>query len=484
MTARILIVDDIPANTRLLEAKLAAEYFQVASAREGAEALELARHWQPDLILLDVMMPGMDGFECCRRLKDDPATLHIPVVMVTALGEATERVVGLDAGADDFLSKPVEYTTLMSRVRSLIRLKRMLDEWRARAETVRALGLSAQPLPPPSVSGARVLVVDDWDGEATTIRAALAEEGLTCLRARDGIEAMALAAANPLDLIVVSLGITEEDPLALASGLRAADATHAVPQLLIGDIAERERLQRGFELGANDWLLLPLDPHELRARARNQIRRKLYQDRLRADLGEAIELAVTDPLTGLYNRRYLTRHLQSLMDQSPPPHLALMLIDVDFFKAVNDAHGHAAGDRVLRAVAEVLRANIRAFDTLARYGGEEFVVIMPGAGPDQSAAAAERLRLAVAELPLAPVLGMPGLGMQALGTQALGMPAENTPMAAHPLTVSIGVGVSGQDADTAEELIAVSDGALYAAKRAGRNRVELARDALEADPAA
>ena len=190
-------------------------------------------------------------------------------------------------------------------------------------------------------------------------------------------------------------------------------------------------------------------------------------------------LSVTDPLTGLYNRRYLTRHLQSLMDQTPPPHLALMLIDVDFFKAVNDAHGHAAGDRVLRAVAEVLRANIRAFDTLARYGGEEFVVIMPGAGPDQAAAAAERLRLAVAELPLAPVLGG-----AALGTPMPGTPAEIVPMKARPLTVSIGVGVSGQDADTAEELIAVSDGALYAAKRAGRNRVELARDALEADPAA
>ena len=459
MTARILIVDDIPANTRLLEAKLAAEYFQVSSARDGAEALDVARHWQPDLILLDVMMPGMDGFECCRRLKDDPATLHIPVVMVTALGEAAERVVGLDAGADDFLSKPVEYGTLMSRVRSLIRLKRLLDEWRARAETVRSLGLAADRLPPPSIAGSRVLVVDDWDAEASSIRTALGQEGIVSLRAHDGIEAMALSAANPLDLIVLSLGMTEEDPLALASALRAADATHAVPQLLIGDVGERERLQRGFELGANDWLLLPLDPHELRARARNQIRRKLYQDRLRADLGEAIELAVTDALTGLYNRRYLTRHLASLMDQTPPPHLALMLIDVDFFKAVNDAHGHAVGDRVLRAVADTLRANIRAFDTLARYGGEEFVVVMPGAGADQASVAAERLRLAVAALDVAELGAGPGL------------------------TVSIGVAVSGQDADGAEELLGVADTALYAAKRNGRNRVELARDPLSADSA-
>ena len=144
MTARILIVDDVPANTRLLEAKLSAEYYQVASAKDGFEALRMAFEWQPDLILLDVMMPGMDGFECCRRLKDDPTTLHIPVVMVTALGEPAERLRGLESGADDFLTKPVEYETLMARVRSLVRLKRLLDEWRARGETARAMGLTSE----------------------------------------------------------------------------------------------------------------------------------------------------------------------------------------------------------------------------------------------------------------------------------------------------------------------------------------------------
>jgi two-component system cell cycle response regulator len=142
MSARILIVDDVPANTRLLEAKLTAEYFQVASVRDGFAAITRAQQWQPDLILLDVMMPGMDGYECCRRLKIDERTLHIPVVMITALGEPAERDQGLEAGADDFLTKPVAYDTLMARVRSLVRLKRLLDEWRVRSETARALGLA------------------------------------------------------------------------------------------------------------------------------------------------------------------------------------------------------------------------------------------------------------------------------------------------------------------------------------------------------
>ena len=449
MTARILVVDDVPANTRLLEAKLTAEYYQVASARDGFEAVAAARRWQPDLILLDVMMPGMDGFECCRQLKQDPATLHIPVVMVTALGDAAERVAGLEAGADDFLSKPVEYGTLMSRVRSLVRLKRLLDEWRARGETVRALGLAEERMPPPSIAGALALVVDDWDDEADTVQATLAQEGIQTTRARTQAEALDLSAAHPFDLMVLSLGISEEDPLQLASSLRAADATHDVPLLLLGDTGERERLQRGFDLGANDWLLLPLDPHELRARARNQIRRKLYQDRLRADLGQAIELAVIDPLTGLYNRRYLMRHLRNLVEQNPAPRLALMLIDVDFFKSVNDAYGHAAGDRALRAVADTLRTSIRAFDTLARYGGEEFVVIMPGSVTEQAQAAAERLRAAVADMTPAPG----------------DWPA---------LTISIGIAENDGTASSADSLLGAADAALYLAKRNGRNRVEMA----------
>src|SRR5882757_8657887 len=211
MTARILIVDDVPANTRLLEAKLSAEYYQVASARDGFEAVTRARDWQPDLILLDVMMPGMDGFECCRILKDDQSTLHIPVVMVTALGESTELLRGLEAGADDFLTKPVEYDTLMARVRSLVRLKRLLDEWRARGETARALGLTAQNQGIPSVAGARALVIDEWDLNGDVILRALAREGIQAQPVRTGAEVVAQATRHTYDLIVISLQLADED---------------------------------------------------------------------------------------------------------------------------------------------------------------------------------------------------------------------------------------------------------------------------------
>jgi two-component system cell cycle response regulator len=293
MTARILIVDDVPANTRLLEAKLAAEYYQVNSARDGFEALKIARDWQPDLILLDIMMPGMDGFKCCRLLKAEATTLHIPVVMVTALGEAGERLRGLEAGADDFLTKPVDYDTLMARIRSLVRLKRLLDEWRARGDTARTLGLATDPIRAPLIAAARALVVDDWDQSAQSIRDALAEDGVVSAYARISSEAIKMTAAADFDLLVVNLSLADEDPLKLLAVLRASDATHETPVLLVGEPGGKGRILRGFELGANDWLMQPIDPHELRARARNQIRRKFYQDRLRSDLGTALKMALT-----------------------------------------------------------------------------------------------------------------------------------------------------------------------------------------------
>ncbi|HTN10592.1 MAG TPA: response regulator, partial [Acetobacteraceae bacterium] len=288
MTARILITDDMPANTRLLGARLGAEYYEVKAAHDGATAIAEALAWQPDLILLDVMMPGMDGYETCRRLKADRRTLHIPVVMVTTLDQTEERVRGLEAGADDFLTKPVDFVTLLARVKSLVRLKRLLDEWRMRGQTAQALGLAPEAPSVPTVAGARALIVDDDDASAAAVQEALLRDGV--LAARVGSEAEALEMVQAIDfaLVVLSLSILGNDPLRLASRLRAEQGTQEVPLLLIAEPAQRDQLLRGFDLGANDWLLRPLDSNELRARARNQIRRKFYQDRLRSDLGHAL----------------------------------------------------------------------------------------------------------------------------------------------------------------------------------------------------
>jgi two-component system cell cycle response regulator len=460
MSARILVVDDVMANLRLLEAKLSAEYYEVLAVQDGPAALEAAQAWAPDLVLLDVMMPGMDGYEVCRRLKADRATEHVPVVMVTALGDNQERVRGLEAGADDFLTKPVDDETLLARVRALIRLKRLLDEWRLRAETTHQLGVAAGALPP-SVRGARALVVDDDEGDTERMAEALAAEGIEVTVERSTASGFDRLVRAPADLVIVSMLGGEDDPLRFASRLRADATTREVPLLLVADEAHRGLLHRGFELGANDYIVKPIDPNELRVRARNQIRRKLYQDRLRADLAYSISLALTDPLTGLHNQRYLRGHLRSLVTsvRSAGGAIAALMLDLDHFKRINDQHGHPVGDAALRLVAGAIRGNVRLFDTVARYGGEEFVVIMPGAALADALVAAERLRRSIEALSFKPSADAPHL----------------------PLTASIGVATLSNPAEfegTAPEetLLRLADEALYTAKREGRNRVAAAEE--------
>ncbi|MBP0443948.1 PleD family two-component system response regulator [Roseomonas sp. SSH11] len=446
MTARVLVVDDIAANLKLLEARLNAEYYEVSLASSGPEALRQAQSWGPDVILLDVMMPGMDGYEVCRLLKASPVTAHIPVVMITALVDQAERVRGLEAGADDFLSKPVDHATLFARLRALLRTKQVLDAFRLRAETARDLGFEPMPDPSRSVAGAHALLATEDEAEATALSGILAQDGIVVTRASDVNIAWDRLLHEEFDIAVLSLWLDDGEGLRLASRMRAQSATREVPVLLVADTDQRNQVLRGFDLGANDHVLRPVDANELRARARNQIRRKRYQERLRADLQRSLEMAVTDSLTGLRNRRYVTRHLEGLLRAGGA---TLLLIDVDRFKSVNDTYGHAIGDTVLREVAERLRLHLRAVDVVARFGGEEFVVAMAPQPADDAGLVAERLRLAVCERPVQ------------VGDKSL------------DISISIGVAVARPDC-TVDELAATADIALYRAKALGRNRVEIA----------
>ncbi|MGK7862942.1 PleD family two-component system response regulator [Falsiroseomonas sp. E2-1-a4] len=446
MTARILVVDDIAANLRLLEIKLLNEYYEVAIAASGPEALTTVQRWMPDVVLLDVMMPGMDGYEVCRRMKAQPGTAHIPVVMITALTDPAERVRGLEAGADDFLSKPVDDATLFARLRALLRMKQVLDAWRLRAETARDLGFEPPPGPSPSVAGARALIVNEDTAEAEALGLVLGADGIEVAHCADPAESWDILQDGLHDVVLLSLSLDGGDALRLASRLRAHANTRDVPVLLVADPGQKTLVLRGFDLGANDHVIRPVDPNELRARVRNQIRRKRYQERLRADLDRSLEMAVTDPLTGLRNRRYVRRHLEGVLRNSGA---AVLLMDVDRFKLVNDTHGHAAGDVVLREVAERVRGHLRAADVVARYGGEEFMVVMSGAATEDGMLVAERLRAAIANVPIV---------------------AEGITL---NISMSIGVAAGGIGAQ-ADDVVSAADAALYRGKNNGRNRVEAA----------
>lgn len=263
MTARVLIVDDIVANVKLLEAKLTADYFDVFTALSGPEALETVRRVNPDIILLDVMMPGMDGFEVCRRLKSNPQTQHIPVIMVTALDQPSDRIQGLDAGADDFLTKPVNDVALFARVKSLVRLKILTDELRSRAATSERMGL---------VDEAIVTNVDDKSpgkimlacDDALTI-----ERYMHCLSPHHDVtviedpqRALLEAAEDDWELMIISLEFKDFDGLRLCSQLRSLDRTRHMPILILVQPDDNKRLLRALELGVNDYLMEPVDPNE------------------------------------------------------------------------------------------------------------------------------------------------------------------------------------------------------------------------------
>lgn len=451
MTARLLLVDDTPANLKYLEARLEAEYFDVATASDGMQAIALCNAEPFDIVLLDVMMPGMDGFETCRRLKRDPMTSHVPVIMVTALDQPADRVRGLEAGADDFLVKPIDETALLARVRSLVRLKSITDELRVSALSNTALSFF-DPLADAMRDQGRaghVLIVDDRPGSVERLQAILQPEHTTTV-VLTADDAQHTTAQNTFDLALISLGLADSDALRLCSQFRSHERTRHLPILLLAEGEDKARLLRGLEIGVNDYVLRPVDPNELRARVRTQVRRRRYVDLLRDTVQASMELAIVDQLTGLHNRRYfdtqMPRLIQSAATRGRP--LCLMILDIDHFKSVNDIHGHDVGDEVLQIFAGRMRAAVRDVDVLCRLGGEEFVVAMPDLSLRMGSVVAERLRLAIASIPF--MLTSNGKDLD--------------------LTVSVGLAERGTDTKVSQ-MLKRADSALYRSKSLGRNQV-------------
>ena len=451
MTARVLVVDDILANVKLLEARLQAEYFEVLSAFSGKEALEVLARERVDVVLLDVMMPGMDGFEVCRRIKANNLTHHIPVVMVTALDQPADKIQGLENGADDFLTKPVDDIALVTRVKNLARLKMLNDEMLMRASTGKQMGIPDDGALQKALSGrsGRVLVVDDHPRSAARLLEVLSKTN-DAFAERDPQAALIKLAEHNFDLLVVSLSLNGADGLRLCSQVRSLERTRHLPIVILVEPGDEARLMRGLDMGVNDYLMRPIDRHELLARVKTQIKRKRHSDFLRHRLAETVEQSITDPLTGLHNRRYMEGHLKTLVTDSirSGRTLSMLVADIDHFKLVNDTYGHDAGDIVLKEFSVCLKRNTRGIDLACRLGGEEFVIIMPDTDIARAYQVAERLRATVAAstFPINPELAI-------------------------RVTASVGIGTLERSNDTPETMFKRADNALYAAKRRGRNRV-------------
>lgn len=461
MSRKILIVDDLATNRIILKVKLNAACHETIQAVDGASALKLARSEQPKLILLDMMLPDISGIEVCRKLRADAATMHIPIVIITASGDRQSRLNALEAGADEFLTKPLNEVILLARIRSLLRAHETESELRLRSETWGEMSM-AEGETVFTMPGHVGLVTGD-PAIAMGWRNALAPH----LKERISILSPTAALTNSPSGAVPDIYLVSADLGAHGSGLRLIADLRSRVQSRYAEIAlvlpeaEPEAAAMALDVGANDLLPYPLDPQEIALRVTMHIQRKRRADQLRRAVNQGLRMAITDPLTGLHNRRYALAHLDRIAKQAQDTgrRFAVMLLDLDRFKLVNDTYGHGAGDAVLEAVAARLRDNLRPTDLLARIGGEEFMVALPEITLGTARIAAERLCRVIGDTPIA------------------------LPNGRGSVTVTISVGLAlgpdlfpeaSQPADIARDTRSRADSALMAAKHDGRNQVTIA----------
>ena len=456
MTGRILVVDDLATNRIILKVKLNAACHETLLAASGAEALEIAHGQQPKLILLDMQLPDMSGIEVCRRLRASPTTQHIPVVIVSGSSDRASRLQALEAGADEFLSKPLNEVILLARIRSLLRAHQTETELRLRSETWGELDLAegetvfAMP--------GRVGLIAAETAISMVWRNTLAphlKERLMVLSPAAALASMQQSATPDFYMIASDLGRYGSGQR-LVSDLRSrATSRHAAIALVLAH-PDPETAAMALDVGASDLFTMPMDPQETALRISQHVQRKQRADALRNAVSTGLRMAVTDPLTGLFNRRYALAHLDRIAADSRETgrRFAVMVLDLDRFKTINDTFGHAAGDAVLETVAHRLRDALEPDSLLGRIGGEEFLVAIPKATLGSARFAAEALCDAIGQTPI-PLPGGHG-----------------------SVTVTISVGLalcSGATAtvtdSAAREALARADAALMGAKSEGRNQV-------------
>lgn len=456
MSGTILIIDDVATNRIVYRARLAAAFYDPILASSGEAGLAAAVDARPDLILLDYGLPDMSGKDVLRRLRADPRTRDIPVIVLTAARDCEVRLAAFSAGADDVIVKPAGEHVLLARVRNLLRARAGLEFPTAEALPEPAGFAEGQAAFEP---GGTVAVVAGQIDQARRLQhdlsGMLADRLVVLSRPQALAEATVAAAGTgvPDVFIVQDDGGEAAGALRLLSELKSHQATRHSAVCVLARTGQEDEAAMAFDLGADDVVDPDVTATELALRTRSLMRRKRQGDRQRAHMQDSLRLAVVDPLTGLYNRRYAIPQLAAIARQAAEAggQFAVMVVDLDRFKLVNDQLGHAAGDQVLVEVSRRLSDSLRASDLLARIGGEEFLVVLPLSTMAEARRVAGRLCEAIDERPIRLASG-----------QVLSV------------TVSIGVAVSepGIEGPVAvDRVVEAADLALLDSKGSGRNQV-------------
>lgn len=466
MQGKILIVDAIATNRIVLKVKLASAYYQVLQADTLAQAAYLAVTEVPDLIVSALNLPDGSAGALCTRLQTGASTQHISVLAIADTPCSGDRLAALEEGVLDVLSKPLDDTLLLGRIRSLIRAQNVSAEWRMREDTSVALGMS-EPAVDFAQAGHVMMISPDsaphvlqWRSQLRPLLHApvtLSKGGQLLNNLQDGRvpDIFVLVPPAAPELAAASLR--------LISTLRANATTRYSGVMMVQNTPNPGVAAQALDLGADDVMIEGFDAMELAVRIKT-LRRRIQKDaQLRETYQNGLQAAVQDPLTGLHNRRYAMPHLNRISSHANAtgkPY-AVMVADLDHFKQINDVYGHASGDAVLVEVADRLRSALRAMDMVARIGGEEFMIVMPGTTPEEAQNVAIRICNDISATPFA-------------------VPGSDKPV---EVTVSIGMAIGDSltsevtESCRATALLDQADKALYSAKMRGRNRVTLGRPA-------
>lgn len=447
--SKILIVDDNPLNIKCLAARLSSEKYNIIQSYNGQDAVEKAHRELPDLILLDNMIPGLDGYEVTKTLKNNPRTNDIPIILITSRYRANDKVKGLESGADEFLNKPVDPSELRARIKSLLSLKCYRDQLQARIQSEKEFSILSES--DKTVKEKTILLVEDDDVAVKLVLNYLKDEPYKIELSTNGTDAIHLAEQEKVDVILLDILLPGMDGFEVCQYLKERPQTRNTQIVIITCLRDIGSKVQGIELGVDDFLVKPVSREILIARINALLKKKDYLDQLTFEHEKALHSAIIDKLTGLHNHGYFEQFLKLEIERSLRQNhpLSLMLLDIDDFKEYNDTLGHLTGNQILRELSLLITSHIRKIDLAARYGGEEFAVVLTYTDTKGAVMVAERLR-------------------QAIETHSF---SYKTSLLSKSLTVSIGIAGFQSDVTTLEALIERSDMALYKAKKEGKNRV-------------
>ena len=445
--AKILIVDDEPMNVKLMRLiLLSAEKYEVLEACDGNSAIKKVNEAKIDLILLDVMMPDLNGYEVIKILKNNPQTKSIPIILVTALSGQNDRMQGFNVGADEFISKPVNKIELLARIQSLLQLRQYQEQLNLHVRFEKNEIYSARE----DNKRQRVLLVEDNEKDIKLFQNLVKNEPFELVLTRSGEEAIEIVSSEKIDLVLQDILLPGINGFDVCHHIKHKKETADIQIVMITCLSDLENRLKSISYGVDDFLVKPIDSRELKARINVLLKKKACLDQIHSHFNEALGMAITDGPTGLYNHIYFKRYLETEIERSLNKNypIALVMMDLDNFKKYNDTLGHFVGDKILQEFAFIIKNNVREIDLPARYGGEEFAIVFPYLEKESILHITERIQNALRDHVF---------------------PVEcNSPLG--NITTSIGVAFCPSDAITASDLIDKADFMLYRAKKAGKNR--------------